>query len=479
MGLCLTLCSLGHSPTAFAEPSDDATAPAGSNPAEESSAPVNGSDANPAPAANAAAQVPTAPPYPNLAPSPVLPNESGVDVEVLPGSSYPEDHIRGLVGSSLWLTIPGAQWPYLPKLPGKSPIRLGISGSAWVDTSYARITSGTPDTIANLKRWANQGRAVLRATPTYSLDNGWFAQGQVEVVANGDQNVPSSGNLGGIDDLYVRAGKWKVFDITAGRFQGWEIYHYGMGLDLNTLERRGAENENTHKPPQIYGVDYFWDRPNGGAGDYAAHVYLTDYLRLEGLAQIGTSSGANLIAARWAAILDLGYFKAKVGSEYGKATDQKEGASKQDVTKHNGFGGSLQFVANPYIEGGINGAIGYIDSINGQGLPDLAGSTTTKSVGGFLNGRVIPSLLVGVGADYTYVNTLLQNSTAGSAGYGKSDIPTHFQAFFAVQYGLWDRVFIKFVGSRASFHYEDNLQTPSHSFTNGMWGGRLRLMYLF
>jgi hypothetical protein len=48
-----------------------------------------------------------------------------------------------------------------------------------------------------------------------------------------------------------------------------------------------------------------------------------------------------------------------------------------------------------------------------------------------------------------------------------------------VQYGIWDRIFIKFVASRASFHVEDNLQTPAHSFTNGMWGGRLRLMYLF
>ena len=46
-------------------------------------------------------------------------------------------------------------------------------------------------------------------------------QGQVEFVANGDQTLPSSNNLGAIDDLYVRVGKWNAFDITAGRFQGW------------------------------------------------------------------------------------------------------------------------------------------------------------------------------------------------------------------------------------------------------------------
>ncbi len=112
-------------------------------------------------------------------------------------------------------------------------MRVGISGYAWDDIAYVRIVSGTPDTDKSLKRWTHQGRAVLRGTPTYSTNNGWFVQGQLEFVANGDQSVPPSGNSGSIDDRYVRVGKWNAFDITAGRFQGWEIYHYGMGLDLD------------------------------------------------------------------------------------------------------------------------------------------------------------------------------------------------------------------------------------------------------
>ncbi len=315
-------------------------------------------------------------------------------------------------------------------------------------------------------------------SPATSSDSSPVRAGPGRIRGERGPTLPSSNNLGAIDDLYVRVGKWNAFDVTAGRFQGWEIHHYGMGLDLNTLERRGAEGRNAPEhPPQIYGVDFFWDRPNGGAGDLAAHVYLTDYLRLEGLTQIGTASGANLFAARGSAILDLGFFKAKVGSEYGKAVDRVDGHKAQ--TKRNGLGAALQFVANPYLEGGIDAAIGFVDSINTQGLPDLAASTTTKSVGGFLNGRVVDSLLVGLGANYTYRDDLQQNSTVGSPGYGKGDVSTQFQGFFAVQYGFWDRVFIKFVGSRASFHFEDNLQTPSHRFTNGMWGGRMRLMYLF
>jgi hypothetical protein len=399
-------------------------------------------------------------------------------VEIAPGAAYPEPLVRGIKGGSLWLTMQGWQWPYLPRVEGGPPVRLAVSGSAWVDTAYARIISGTPDTDKSLKRWTNQGRAVLRSTPSYSTEDGWFGQGQIELVANGDQTVPSSGNIGAVDDLYVQVGKWDLFDITVGRFQGWEIYHYGMGLDLNTLERRGAEGRNNPvKPPQIYGADFFWDRPNGGAGNYAAHVYFGKLARLEVLGQIGTATGSNLTAIRPVAIVDLGFLKFKAGFEWGKAVPQQDDAL--DQTSRNGFGGAVQFVANPYLEGGLNGAVGFVDSTNFQGLRDGPGSTTTRSIGGFLNGRVYGPLIVGLGLNFTHQDNLETNGTPGSPNFGKSNVDDHFQGFFAIQYSLWDRLFLKFVGSRASFHFEDNLQEPAHSFTNGLWGGRLRLLCLF
>jgi hypothetical protein len=399
-----------------------------------------------------------------------------IAVKILPGSGYPEPRIRGIKGGSLWLTIAGYQWPYLPKVEGQSGLQLAISGSAWADTSYARQVSGTPDTQKSAKRWTNQSRAVLRATPTYSTAPGWFVQGNVEFVANGDQTVNANGNLGGVDDLFVRAGKWNLFDVTVGRMQGWEVYHYGMGLDQNTFERLGAARDNA-RPPQIYGLDFFWDRPNGGAGDYAAHFYPTDYLRFELLGQFGTRGGQNLYAGRGVGIFDIGYLKVKAGLEYGVAKGQEDEAL--DKTAWNGAGGAIQFVLDPHIEGGINGAVGYVDSTTAKGLPNQDFSTTTKSVGGFLNGRPIGALLVGLGANVTKFNTLTTNGIMGSPNFGKPDDKTNFQAFFAIQYSFWDRLFFKFVGSRATYKYEDLVHEPPHSFENGLWSARFRVMYLF
>ncbi len=478
--LCLSLFVVSLSGTARAQADADKADDAPRAPAEsappESPAPSKAEGPEPPKPEPEKAPAPEPPPHesPKTAEAPVAP----LSVEILPGAAYPEPRVRGLKGGSLWLTMHGLQWPYMPQLPGQSPVRLGISGSLWDDTAYARIISGTPDTDKSQKRWTNQSRAVLRVTPTYSTNAGWFAQSQIELVANGDQLVPSSNNLGAVDDLYFRVGKWNVFDVTVGRFQGWEVYHYGMGLDLNTLERHGAEGRNNPtKPPQVYGLDFFWDRPNGGAGDFAAHVYFTDYLRLEMLGQIGTQNGSNATAFRPVGILDLGYVKLKLGFEYGSVKPQQDDAL--DSSSRNGIGGAVQFVLNPYLEGGVNGAIGYVDSVNFQGLRDSVGSTTTKSVGGFLNGRLIDNLLVGFGAHLTRLDNLETNGTQGSPNFGKSDVYTHFLAFAAVQYALWDKVFIKFVGSRASFTFDDYLQDPPHSFTNGLWGGRLRLMYLF
>ena len=459
--LCLVLLSAGWNGRARAAGDTDggAHAPASAVP-PTGAAPLSGAPGSPSKAPVVAATA-----------APLLP------VEIVPGGAYPELRVRGLTGGSLWLTMHGMQWPYLPQVAGQPPIRIGISGSFWDDTAYARIISGTPDTDQSQSRWTNQGRAVLRVTPTFNAAGGWFAQGQVEFVANGDQIVPSSNNLSAVDDLYIRVGKWNAFDLTIGRFQGWELYHYGMGLDLNTLERNGAQGRNNPvMPPALYGLDYAWDRPNGGAGNLAAHVYFTDSLRLEVLGQVGTQSGSNVLSLRPVAILDLGRAKLKVGYEYSSLHPQQDGFLES--TRKDGGGAAAQFVLNPYLEGGVSAAIGFVDTINVNGLYDRPNSTTTESVGAFANGRVAKNWLIGAGAHFTHWENLEHNNNQGDPKFGKTDVKTHFQAFVAVQYMLWDRVMIKLVGSRASFEYDDNLQTPSHGFTNGLWGARLRFMYL-
>lgn len=407
-----------------------------------------------------------------------------VGVELLPGSAYPEPRVRGIKYGSLWLSMQGQQWPYMPWSPGHSSLVLGLSGSLWADLSYAHLTSGLQGQ-ADLDRWAQQDRAVVRGTPTYSTKEGWFAQGQVEMVSQGSDFQLSGGALGQVDDLYLRVGKWNLFDLTVGRFQGWELYHYGMGLDLNTLERAGADDPGLkNHPPQIYGADYFWDRPNG-PGNYAIHFYPTNFLRAEVLGQVGSFGVYNYRAIRPVVIFDLGFVKAKFAAEWGKGIPQNA-KQKQRQTK-NGLGGALQFVLNPYVEGGVNFAEGYIDEINTEGVYNALSSTTTRSFGGFLNfSPAYKPLVIGLGADLTHSENLAKNGRATlpngapNPDFGAVDTQEHFQAFAAIQYTLWEHYYVKFVLSHANFAHPDNSETPStNAFSNTELGGRLRFMMLF
>ena len=171
--------------------------------------------------------------------------------------------------------------------------------------------------------------------------------------------------------------------------------------------------------------------------------------------------------------------KVKAGWEYGVTHGQSDGDLSH--TRQNGVGGAVQFVINPYIEGGVNGAIGYLDYWIDTGLPKPENSTTTKSYGGFLNGRVYGPLMLGFGANQTLWNNLKPNANALTPNLnGRTDSSTHFQGFGAIQYSFWDKLFFKFVANYARFHYEDVLQAPyPHPYTNNEWGGRLRMMYLF
>jgi hypothetical protein len=404
------------------------------------------------------------------------PSALGGLVGLLPSTAFPEPYVRGIPGGSLAFTMHGHQWPYLPRVAGQPALFFGVSGSAWVDTSYGSLKAGQAN-ISNQKRLSNQGRAVLRFSPTYNLASDWFVQGQVEFVAKGDQQVRNN-NIGGIDDLYIRVGKWKWFDITVGRFQGWEVYHLGMGLDLNTLERKGALLEDaSKKPPGLYGADAYWDRGDLGLGSYAAHIYITDFLRTELLTQVGSSGTGNQVAFRPAAILDLGVVKAKIAYEWGRDSAQAVEA-KTEVTRR-GIGGGVQFVLTPWLEGGVNAAIAYIDTLDKFGAYVGPSSTTTLSYGGFLNGSPLEKLVLGVGANWTSGENEVKNAIAGDKNLGKSDLSTHFQGFASVQYNVLDRLYVKLVGSRSSFHFQDRTHAMPLVFTDGLWGARLRVMYLF
>jgi hypothetical protein len=365
----------------------------------------------------------------------------------------------------------GLQWPYLPALPGGPATRVGISGSAWVDTSYRTVESGIPDTDPSVHEWRQQARMVLRVTPTYNAGGSWFLQAQGEVALNGA--APAGlGDAIIADDLYVRLGKWNVFDLTVGRFQGWEIYHLGMGLDLFTVERQGAFTQN-NTPVDIYGVTDLWNRANG-PGHGALHYYPTDFLRFELLGEVG-SAARNQIGVRPVGILDYGFIKLKVGGEYERQTPGQQSPDFKNSVVRRGFGGALQFVLDPYVELGVNAAEELVDTNNLQGVADTGKSTTIYSLGGFANGRVVGPLLLGVGADFTHERNLNVNAATGA-----NDIRTQLQFFGAVQYTLWERFFSKFVFAYANAEWNPlSNPPPVAQFRDKALSGRLRFMYIF
>ncbi|HYQ18192.1 MAG TPA: hypothetical protein VEQ58_20600 [Polyangiaceae bacterium] len=469
--LCLALVGSAFSAPALAqEGPNDAASPPKEAEAEAAPKPV---EAAPAAAASseAAAPEPAAPlSAPVDATGDVAKNDAFFGVELLPGTAFPQDRVRGIEGGSLWMTFPGTQWPYMPKRPGDPKMRLGFSGSAWVDTSYRSVKAGLAPNDPNLAQWVQQSRFVLRATPVYSLGNDWFVQGQAEFVANGEESNPRPQNVIDTDDLFIRFGKWKVFDITAGRFQGWELYHFGMALDQNTYERIGARS-GQQTPVQIYGVTNFWDRP-AGSGDIALHWYPTDYLRGELLGQLGNVGGDNSLGVRPTGIFDLGWVKVKAAYEYGKRAPQQEDAKSKTIVK--GYGAAVQFVLDPYVEFGGNIARGLVDFTNTMGGLDLGASTTTTSYGAFANGRIIKDLLLGVGLNYTYLEDLKQNPSTG-----KVDNKKHTQMFGALQYRLWERLYIKGVVAYSEAGFNPLADQIPKVFANKMISTRLRLQLLF
>jgi hypothetical protein len=427
--------------------------------------------------------VPQAPPTETTASGTSVERENIVSmlgVEQLPGSAYPAVQTRGIKYGSLWLTFHGQQWPYMPMINGKPGLRIGLSGSLWNDLSYAHINAESRgDNDQN--RWATQTRGVLRVTPTYNAAGGWFAQGNAEFVLHGDMNAdPLTKQLGSTDDLYVRVGKWNVFDVTIGRFQGWEIAnHFGMGLDQNTLERQGAwiVTGQAHRPTDGYGLSYFWDRQDNLLGAYAVHVYPTKYLRAEVLGHMGAGNATSTpyqLDIRPSAIFDIGWMKLKAGLEYGKAKTQDVKA--QQNVRNNGFGFAAQFVINPWVEFGGSFAKGFHDVVDNKGQPDLNGSDTVSTYGGFVNASPgYEPLVFGFGA---FNNTRENFRPDGAMGphYKQVDTNEQLQIFGAAQYTLWNQLYFKFVVSHANNHVED---FNKGIYTNTSISGRFRMMLLF
>jgi hypothetical protein len=380
-------------------------------------------------------------------------------VERMPPSAFDSPRTRGIPGGSLAATFHGLQWPYYPKTG------IAVSGYAWMDSGYEKINRGNPSE-QSISYWLQQGRLLFRVTPTYTRGD-YFVQGQAELVVNKDQSLRQP-DIADTDDVWLKFGKWNSWDLQLGRYEGWEVYHFGMGLDLNTLERNGASDE-AFSVPGIYGVTYAFYRP-ASVGQAALHWYPTDFLRFEAGTQFGNEFGSNALAVRPVAVLDLGLLKIKAGGEYKKLTDQHDGL--RDETMSRGAGASVQIVIDPVVEAGVNGAYGLVDRVAQDGTIDEKGSNTTYSVGAFANARVVRNLVVGGGINYTYLE-----DTHFDPMLGRVDQFKHTQGFGAIQYVINGSLYLKAVVALANADFDPTFGDPI--FRNAMWSSRFRVMYVF
>ena len=482
------------------------------------------------PAPSEAAPSAESPAAPSEPPAPTPPEEETMPVLVPPPPPQYVEHLgpgaypgklRGLYGGSLWLepSFHGLQWPYMTRSG------VGVSGSVWVDSGYEQVTSENP-LVPKTANLLQHGRAVLRVTPIY-VSGRFFIQGQVELVGNGCQSADTSmcdqsekGRVDiddFIDDLWLRIGQWNLWDLKVGRFEGWEIYHTGMGLDLYTLERRGARQTvttgtNLLPTPDYYGVNYLHDRPRGmGLGYAALHFYPLSLLRFELLGELGTDDVADSIAenpppadatttttvggnnvwgVRPSAIFDLGWLKLKAGGEYQSKTASTQmqksinginGPWEDNKTETNkiGVGGAFQFVFDPYVEFGGNFGWGYVTQHGDDGTQDDKRSYATTSAGGFANARlgrrgsVLEDLLFGGGVNWTrqYYSHKLEGKDP--------DYTAHLQIFGALQYLVVKQLFVKAVIAYARADFDPSGATPDQIYSNAMWSCRIRLMYLY
>jgi hypothetical protein len=434
--------------------------------------------ASPAPAREATAVAGSIPPPPE--PAVEAPPVTEIGLQRLPGSAYPEPQTRGLKYGSLWLTFHGLQWPYLPAKAGRDRFVIGLSGWSFIDTAYVKFAPWGQNVQAvngdQTSYWVQEGRMLLRVTPTYSFDD-YFVQGQVELVGLLDQTL-SGTDVGGAntDDLWLRIGQWNKWDLQVGRFEGWEVFHLGMGLDQNTFERKGADGPQDPSSLTYYGLTDNEYRPSGAAGNLALHYYPLPFLRFEALGQVG-SSGVSFkeIGTRPVAILDFGWLKLKGGVEWQQQTGQS--AINQTNNTFRGVGGAVQFVLQPHVEFGLNAAQGTVVQVTSSGQANLQGSFTRSSVGGFANfsnGSDRHPLLFGIGGMFTHV--VDQNDPAAP---GVTDDYWMWQSFAAVQYVVFQQLYIKLVGSYSRAHFIQADTSPTSSYDDEAYSVRLRFSFYY
>ena len=286
-------------------------------------------------------------------------------VQRLPVVGLPEPQTRGLTYGSLWLTFHGLQWPYMPAIDQRRalrrrPLRLGLGRHRRTRSSRPGATNAAASTQDRIKYWKQQARMLLRVTPTYSFDRRAVHPGPGRARRHrGSDDLRSDVGGADTDDLWLRIGQWNRWDFQVGRFEGWEVFHLGMGLDQNTFERQGAVGAGRLRQSPFYGLTDNQFRPGGAAGNAAFHYYPLPFLRFELLGMAGSFSGDPVVrdASGRRSSTSGGSSSRAASSTSTDGLDQH--ATDRPTITSKGVGGAIQFVFVPHIEFGAQRRAGH------------------------------------------------------------------------------------------------------------------------
>jgi len=362
-------------------------------------------------------------------------------------------------------------------------------GGLDLDPGYVRYSFDSVS-IAPERYYDVRGRFVVGPTLLHDMDNGWFLKARAEGVLWVRETSTYQINA---DDVYGQVGQHGKWDFKLGRFTTWRVYHKGLGFDLYTLEDNGACQKGGCDPsspgqfaPHTYEVsDIYYREP---AGHAAFHVYPTPWLAAEASAVYGNTPVLNVLGTRGALVAHFPFLRVSGAAEYRSQYPSKKQVSVDSsgkttecdkcggVTTSYGFGGGAELTLAP-IEVGVNAATRKGTSyVLLSGAPDRAASTTTTSIGGYveLDAGTLAfkrSMIVGVGLNRTEVLDQV------------SDFLQHTQAAVYVAYPLgFHDASVKLVISEAKSHTDQASKDPSmpvQSTNSQMVAGRVRFSYPF
>ena len=328
-----------------------------------------------------------------------------------------------------------------------------FSGYFWVDQGYMqaenRLFDGTSPGPSNPDReqFYQAGRFVLAVGYIRELGN-LYAKARTSFAVNSNYYSNPGSRVDRFAfiplDAYVEVGVNDLFGIgnllgfRVGRFEGFELYHMGMGLDQYSDERLGVNYNG--RMIDIYELNAVRGYFHAGQGQAAAHFFFQDILKFELAGLFGVDDSffnhygvRPVVDISTRSLFSMVPFKIVAGLEWTIVDPSSTIAISQEATTF-GYGGRVQLdeMPLPFLNSAITLGFNYTNknfeqlvvrmSTAAPRLVDNTNSGDTISYGFFLNYGFLDTFVIGGG----YHMSEYKN-------YSGTEI-THRQPFLAAQY---------------------------------------------